>query len=830
MIPPTHASCARARWSWPNAGGTTGSTGPTGPTGGFSGSLQESLLPTVGQPISLGSESNPFQDLFLSSTGELHLGPVSISASGPPPLRSSQNDPRDPVPELPTLIVAGAQEVQALSLSASYGEKPVVFERDGIDSARLSASLLLQGDLSFGIEGSSIPPVSITNDRGKLNLPTGTLLAGAPLNQASTGSTGPTGPAGGGAASLIPGPNISISSSGESSVVGVSSPLTAQLDLGSQPISTSVANGSLSLLLNGAGGVRVSKASDAPSSDGYLRLEQLSAGGVADPVLKMVNGSPSTDGLCLEFYKNSQAVGAPNRLGVLAFYGNDPSGQKAEWGRVEVLETEARRASAMQFSTRSSLLEPLAPFLVASGANVAFGGKSLGSIQSLQAGSVISQTMAADSSLTKRYVPTRWVKATTTPVLVPDPVLEGEEYVGVNAGVSFASQVKPWPLSSLGFSPYCIAEFQGNYVWCGAGAIQVIDKMGAALTKLPVTGTVFCAYADAGTSRLYFGGSFSSVGGVALQNVGFLDVTNVPSPVLTGLGGSVSCIIGFPFGPFTNGVLFAGALPSVNAFYPLYGSWAEYVTVNGSVVDTCLFQYPYLLLGGSFTEVNGVGGFQNYARVDVTTNQSYADLLFNGQVRAIATDKKYYYFGGSFTTVNAKSLSYAALCPVDDFSVVKAYGSPSGAVACIYVDTNANIWMGSASSVFLNGTAYSTSVFTEGIGIQSNGAFCSLPVSSTVFVTNQTGSGKGGYVTNTKESGEIVFQTATPLIGPGYSSVSCPKKGASFTLKASLSPEVCWYITSSAGGAVVPSAGTGTDIFVGGTVAEEVRLKTELKA
>ena len=87
-----------------------------------------------------------------------------------------------------------------------------------------------------------------------------------------------------------------------------------------------------------------------------------------------------------------------------------------------------------------------------------------------------------------------------------------------------------------------------------------------------------------------------------------------------------------------------------------------------------------------------------------------------------------------------------------------------------------------------------------------------------------------GYGTNTKESGEIVFQTATPLIGPGYSSVSCPEKGASFTLKASLSPEVCWYITSSAGGAVVPSAGTGTAIFVGGTVAEEVRLKTVLKA
>lgn len=826
MIPPTNACCARARWSWPNAGGATGSTGPTGPTGGFSGSLQESLLPTVGQPISLGSSSNPFQDLFLTSTGELHLGPVTISASGPL-LRSSHNNPRDPVPELPTLIVEGAQEVKALSLSASYGEKPLVFKRDGIDSARLSGSLLLQGDLSFGIEDSSIPPVSITNDRGKLNLPTGTLLAGAPLS--STGSTGPTGPAGGGAASLTPGPNISISTSGESSVVGVSSPLTAQLDLGSQPITTSVTNGSLSLLLNGAGGVSVSKHSDAPSSDGYLRLEQLSAGGAADPILKMVNGSPSTEGLCLEFYKNSQAVGAPSRLGALAFYGNDSSGQKAEWGRIDVLETEARRASVMQFSTRSSSLEPLAPFLVASGASVAFGGKNLGSIQALQATSVISQTMATDASLTKRYVPTRWVKATTTPVLVPDPVLEGEEYVGVNAGVSFAIQVKPWPLSSLGFSPYCIAEFQGNYVWCGAGAIQVIDKEGAALVKLPVTGTVFCAYADAGTSRLYFGGSFSSVGGVALQNIGFLDVTNVPSPVRTGLGGSISCIIGFLSGPFRDGVLFAGALPTVNVHFPVYGDWVTVATVNGSV-DTCLFEYPYVRLGGTFTEVNGVGGFQNYARVHVDTGQGYADLLFNGQVRAIATDKKYYYFGGSFTTVNEKSLSYAALCPVADFSVLKAYGSPSEAVACIYVDTNAGIWMGSASSVFFNGTAYSTSVFTEGIGIQSNGAFYSLPGSSTVYVTNQTGSGKGGYSTDTKVKDDIVFQTATPLIGPGYSSVSCPKKGASFTLKASLSPEKCWYVTSLAGGAVLPSAGTGEAIFVGGTVAEEVRLKTELKA
>lgn len=618
--------------SWPSLPGSTGPTGPaggTGATGSFSGALTESLLPST-PALSLGSAENPFQELFLAASGAMHVGPVTLTSSSLP--RDAARAPTGPV-----LIVEGIQEVDALTLSSSGDDQPISFERAGSDTAKVSASLLLEGNLSFGVPGDPVPPVSITNERGTLNLPAGTLLAGAPLSVTSTGATGPTGPSGGGAT--------------------------------------------------------------GPTGPG---------------------------------------------------------------------------------------------------------------------------------------VKTTFVKASSAIVTIPDPAIEGEEYIGVNAGSSFKDQVQPWPPpAELGFRPFCVVAFQNVLAWCGEGFIKGTDPTsGAIMFSIAVTGSVYAAYVEPITQRLYFGGSFSQVAGPFDEygNIGYLDaqfapyvVPNINSSNGRGLPGTVIYAIIGAFWDSSTSVCFAGSpsasFQATNVYNYVDDQW------KGSPVDSiqgtvyaCYYNAPNAFFGGSFAEADGAPA-QNFVRCDTSTGTVSYSPSFNGKVSAIASDKKSYYFGGSFTQVNGQAVAYVAQCPMD-FSAAKQYLALTQPVASVYCDSK-GVWLGSADFIVYGGTTYTTSVFSQGIGIQYNGAFLG-DYTKNVYVTNQSsspGQKRGAYIIVPPIT-SVTFQATTAgIIGPGSSSVKCGALGASFTLKASLSPSPpCWYVTALVG-ATLSSSATGVITGLVGAIA-----------
>ena len=167
--------------------------------------------------VSLGSTGSAFLDLFME--GSLNLGSAQISSGAPEASRDAVTPP--------LVQVSGALQVNdSLRLARSETE-PVVLRNVGPSSARLYSSLTLQGNLSFGVLDDLIPPVTIYNKLGKLDLPAGTTLAGV---DGSTGNTGPTGPPGG--ASTVPGPTEFTGCTGPaSSVPGPTGPAGASSGL-----------------------------------------------------------------------------------------------------------------------------------------------------------------------------------------------------------------------------------------------------------------------------------------------------------------------------------------------------------------------------------------------------------------------------------------------------------------------------------------------------------------------------------------------------------------------------------------------------------------------
>lgn len=178
-------------WSVPR--GPTGPRGYTGPAGSSVGGIVLDTLTPLTSTISLGSTEAPFKGLYLREEGALHIGSTTVTSN------PSGTDDKLRAPRPSELAVdGGISAVRSLELRDSLGGQSIVLENVG-SSTKLSSSLVIQGDLSFGTPSDPSSSVSISNSFGNINLPEGTLLAGKPL-----GLTGPTGPRG--ADSTVAGP------------------------------------------------------------------------------------------------------------------------------------------------------------------------------------------------------------------------------------------------------------------------------------------------------------------------------------------------------------------------------------------------------------------------------------------------------------------------------------------------------------------------------------------------------------------------------------------------------------------------------------------------
>jgi len=114
--------------------------------------------------------------------------------------------------------------------------------------------------------------------------------------------------------------------------VSLSSPLTANLNVGTQDITTSVLNADIDITTNGTGGVHIVQA--GVSANGAVRIIQTGSGTIANPALRLVNQNASGS-VGLEIYKNNPNPGSTGEvLHTQSVFGKDSTNAKQEYTRI----------------------------------------------------------------------------------------------------------------------------------------------------------------------------------------------------------------------------------------------------------------------------------------------------------------------------------------------------------------------------------------------------------------------------------------------------------------------------------------------------------------
>jgi hypothetical protein len=126
--------------------------------------------------------------------------------------------------------------------------------------------------------------------------------------------------------------NITLSGTANAPIVGVSAPLTSQLDVGTQDITTSVANADIDFTTTGTGRVHITQA--GVSANGAMTITQTGAGGGTNPALRLVNQN-ATGSVATEIYKNKPTAGtASDVLHTQSVFGKDSTNAKQEYTRI----------------------------------------------------------------------------------------------------------------------------------------------------------------------------------------------------------------------------------------------------------------------------------------------------------------------------------------------------------------------------------------------------------------------------------------------------------------------------------------------------------------
>ena len=123
---------------------------------------------------------------------------------------------------------------------------------------------------------------------------------------------------GGGITAVNAGTNISIPNPAVP-VVALQSPLTSQLNMGTQNITTTTANQPITLVPNG---------------DGAVIVSINNAGGANLPALQINNQNGNANAVHIDIYRNSASPAVSDGLGALSFHGNSSTGVKREYVQI----------------------------------------------------------------------------------------------------------------------------------------------------------------------------------------------------------------------------------------------------------------------------------------------------------------------------------------------------------------------------------------------------------------------------------------------------------------------------------------------------------------
>jgi len=228
-------------------------------------------------------------------------------------------------------------EAQTLAVPAGSGLTEIVSEDN----------ILIQGDngLLFGAPSLGTASIKIEGDPGK-DIIFGPVPAGAQTNILGYNTATnkltyfATPGSGGGVSGIGAGANITVDSTNPAvPVVSLRAPLTSVLDVGTQDITTSVANADIDITTNGTGGVHIVQA--GVSGNGAVRIIQTGSGTLANPALRLVNQN-ATGSVGLEIYKNNPNPGsAGDVLHTMSVYGKDSANAKQEYTRISHTIREA---------------------------------------------------------------------------------------------------------------------------------------------------------------------------------------------------------------------------------------------------------------------------------------------------------------------------------------------------------------------------------------------------------------------------------------------------------------------------------------------------------
>ncbi len=212
--------------------------------------------------------------------------------------------------------------------------------------------------------------------------------------------------------------------------------------------------------------------------------------------------------------------------------------------------------------------------------------------------------------------------------------------------------------------PVHAAALSGNALYIGGAFTWVGPATGAgvpidAATGLPehefprVIGSV-CAVASDGAGGWYIGGEFTSVGGVARNNLAHVLRDNSVSAWNPGANARVRTLAAGPAAVYVGGFFttVGGQVRNrLAALDPATGQATSWDPNADDLVDALAVVGPTIFAGGNFTTIGGQP--RSYlAALDASTGQATAwNPDPNGRVQAMALHENTLYVGGSFTLI-----------------------------------------------------------------------------------------------------------------------------------------------------------------------------------
>lgn len=642
----------------------------------------------------------------------------------------------------------------------------------------------------------------------------------------------PAGGGSGGISAVNAGTNISIPNPAVP-VVSLQSPLTSQLNVGTQNITTTTVNGDINMTPNGTGAVHIQKST--ASTNGVCRITQSSTGGASDAVLSLVNSNANNIAPHLDLYKNSSSPDNNDGVGTISFHGKNSAGAKTEYARIDAVSLDVSSTSGDGYLLLSRMKNNAISNGILIGDDISIQNNNLSAINIATAQRIICPNITPLNSTYPKYDSnTLEVKTDGIVSVIDAPYYDGQTFTGINGGrtpISWFRQIE----NPFGIVANCVVDFQGYLWWGGQNNIVQTNYLGVAQNYYNVGGAgqqiwTMCV-GDAG-NNLYIGGDFGSINGVACSNLAYIDNTlNVYAFTDingdNGLNGVVytikdeSAVFG---GIWVGGAFTAtggSGLTTLNRIARNYvgATWDTHgIQIdNNSVYDIVRYQngYEAMLIGGDFTSYGG-GNSVNYILGYNLSSPSYFPVgsasassynAFNNKVYSLAKDANYIYVGGEFTDIDTNYRQYFATFTFtnqNDLQSADDFNNPVYSI--VYNPTTGVVLRGGGGSFgIVGGTTYNGSPpFTIGLNINSRQAFIS--VGNQTFIPTNVNVSNYAYVYEptsytywTTETSPGVFTPIVQVGGTSLKNVASPAVGEVFVLRGVVTGGIRWYIQSNTG-------------------------------